>query len=107
MVATAECRRLEQAQGDQCGEEIVLPRTAFDMLFLRERRVNKRGREGSRRVSSREPGMSTMNLGFVGSIVAEPFSCARIEVRRNDFRTIYGPFGVRTIIEHGDVWAWA
>ena len=41
VVATSECGRFEVAQKVQGGEGIVLPRTAFDTLLLKERPVSE------------------------------------------------------------------
>ena len=105
--ATVECGRFEMAQDIQYMEETVRLRKAFGMLLLSESRISERGWNGSRRVSNPMREICTMNFRFIGSIVAKPFPCARIEARRSDLRTVNRLRGERRIIEHRDVRTWA
>lgn len=96
------------AENVQYWEEIVPLRRAFGMLLLKtESPVSERGCKGTRSVSNPEQWKCTMNFGFIWSIITEPLSCARIEVRKDDLRTIDWLLGERSINEHGGVRAWA
>ena len=101
------CGHFEVVQNVQWREAIVQLRKAFDMLWLGECHVSGGGRKGSRRVEIPRREIFTMDFGFLRSIVAKPFPCTRIEVRRNDLGSIDGSLGERSIIEHRDVWTWA
>ncbi len=51
VVAMGDCAQFERSQDVQCGEGILRPRKAFDMLLLTEGRSakeNSTGAEGSR-----------------------------------------------------------
>lgn len=107
MVSKGECGRFEMAQNVQCGEGIVLLRKAFDMLLLEESLSAKDDEKVLQRVSNPMQDMCTVDFRLIGSIVAKSFPCARIEVRRNVFRTVDGLGGERSIIEHRDIRTWA
>lgn len=107
VVAMGECGQFEMAQDVQCGEGIALLRKAFDMLLLTESRVRARGWNGSRRVSNPMQEISTMDSRLIGSVIAEPFPCARIEVRRSDIRTVNRFLRESGVIQHRDVGTWA
>ena len=51
--------------------------------------------------------MRTMDFGFIRSIIAESFPCARIEVRRRDLGKIDRFLGERSMVEHGNIGTWA